>query len=282
MSSVAAKSSAPQTHDLSDREYEYFRSIIYDHCRINLGPNKRELVKARLNKRLRALKLPNFKAYIDLLQGPNSEEEWTNLIDSISTNYTFFFREPAHFEFLYKQALPELASGGGTFRVWSSACSSGEEPYSVSIVLDQFFKGQSEAYRIECTDISTRILAKAREGIFAPPQVEKIRRDWMKKYFEQGRRGNEVLFRIKEPVRGRLNFTHMNLMDRSFPWREPFQVVFCRNVMIYFDRETQEDLVQRIAQHIVPGGYLFIGHSESLTGVRHGLKLIKPSIYKKV
>ncbi len=268
--------------ELTDREYEYFRSMIYERCRINLGSNKRELVKARLNKRLRALKIPSFSGYIELLQTPAGEEEWTHLVDSISTNYTFFFREPAHFEFLYKQALPELSSPGRTFRVWSAACSSGEEPYSVAIVLDEFFKSGAGAYTVDCTDISTRILAKAREGIFAPPQVEKIRRDWMRKHFEQGRRGNDQLYRVKAPVRERLRFTHLNLMDRSFPWRDPFQVIFCRNVMIYFDRGTQEDLVQRMSQHLAPGGYLFIGHSESLTGVNHGLKLVKPSIYKKV
>ncbi|MGF1449131.1 MAG: CheR family methyltransferase [Opitutales bacterium] len=276
------QTSVPTQADLTDREYEYFRAMIYERCRINLGSNKRELVKARLNKRLRALKIGSFRGYIELLQTPAGDEEWTHLIDSISTNYTFFFREPTHFEFLYKQALPELARAGTTFRVWSAACSSGEEPYSVAIVLDEFFKAAAGAFRVECTDISTRILAKARDGIFAPPQVEKIRRDWMKKYFEQGRRGNDPLYRVKAPLRERLGFTHLNLMDRTFPWREAFQIIFCRNVMIYFDRATQEDLVQRMSKHLAPGGYLFIGHSESLTGVNHGLKLVKPSIYKKV
>ncbi len=265
---------------ISEKEYEFIRQLVYQHSRINLGPNKKELVMARLSKRLRACNLPSFKAYCDYLQSPSGEEELGNLIDAISTNHTFFFRENVHFEFLVNTVLPELAKTSQQFRVWSAASSSGEEPYSIAISLAESL-GLNNRWHVECSDISSKVLQKASDGIFAEDRVSKMPQNLLKTYFQKGQGRWEGYYRVKPQLRQNLTFQLLNLMDPSFPFREPFQVIFCRNVMIYFDRPTQEDLVNRLARYIVPGGYLMIGHAESLTGIKHPLKMIKPAIYKK-
>lgn len=274
----------PITH----AEYETVRKIVYENSRINLGPSKKELVMARLSKRLRALNLESYGEYLKLLKTPAGNEEMTNLIDSISTNHTYFFREPQHFDFLSQVILPQFCEGDGfrpsrTFKVWSAATSSGEEPYTIAIILDDFFSNyKSCTWNILCTDISTRVLQKARDGIFSKDRLGPVRPDWLIRYFDKGIGESDGFFRAKDFIRRSLTFRAQNLLAPSYPFRDTFQVVFCRNVMIYFDRETQEELVNKIYPLIEPGGYLIIGHAESLTNIKHQLKLVKPSIYRKV
>jgi len=274
---------------ITTAEYDFIRKIVYEHSRINLGPSKKELVMARLSKRLRALNLASYAEYITMIKSPAGKEEMTNLIDSISTNHTYFFREPQHFDFLSNIVLPQFCeqeargSSTKTFRVWSAATSSGEEPYTISLLLDDYFsrvKGWS--WNIFCTDISTRILAKAQEGVFAKDRIGPVRPDWLVKYFDKGIGESDGFYRVKEAIRRNLRFKAMNLLAPSYPFRETFHVIFCRNVMIYFDRDTQQELVEKMYPLLEPGGYLIIGHAESLTNVKHSLKLIKPSIYRKV
>jgi chemotaxis protein methyltransferase CheR len=275
---------------IKDTEYEFVRKIVYEHSRINLGPSKKELVMARLSKRLRALELPSYAEYIKFLKTPAGKEEMTNLIDSISTNHTYFFREPQHFDFLSQVILPEFCEGdagkrsGKQLRVWSAATSSGEEPYTISLILDDYFSTRAKGWTwsILCTDISTRILAKAEEGIFAKDRLGPVRPDWLIRYFDRGVGESDGFFRVKDEIRKNLTFKALNLLAPTYPFRETFQVVFCRNVMIYFDRETQQELVNKIYPLIEPGGYLIIGHAESLTNVKHPFKLVKPSVYRKV
>jgi len=279
----------PSTHDaptgsisLSEREYEAVRQLVYEHSRINLGPNKRELVTARLSKRLRSLHFNSFKDYLALLDSAEGKEEFSQLIDAISTNHTFFFRETGHFEFLEKKILP-AHNPRETLRIWSAACSSGEEPYSIAILLHDYFSRQKAgSCHIECSDISTKVLRLASDGIFAHERIANMRRDWLVRYFQKGRNQWAGHYRVKDSLRASLNFQRLNLMSPSFPFREPFQIIFCRNVMIYFDKPTQEDLVERLTRQLAPGGFLFIGHAESLTGIRHSLKMIEPAIYKKL
>jgi chemotaxis protein methyltransferase CheR len=271
-------------------DYEFIRDIVYSHSRINLGPDKQELVSARLGKRLRATGMATITDYCDFLRTPAGGEEVGNLIDVISTNHTYFFREEGHFEALRSVILPDLArrrerdrEPWSALRVWSAACSSGEEPYSISIALEEYFNSRPLSWprQIEATDISTRILAKAEAAIYPAETVSKLAPDMVKKYFQTGYAEQAGLYRVKTPFRSIVRFRRMNLLEGALPFDEPFQIIFCRNVMIYFDRATQEELINRLKSKLVPGGYLLVGHSESLTGINHGLKAIRPATYQK-
>ncbi|MBI2815123.1 MAG: protein-glutamate O-methyltransferase CheR [Opitutae bacterium] len=270
---------------MRETEFEFIRGLVYRHSRINLGADKRELVSARLGKRLRATRLPSIGAYCQLLQAETDGNELAHLIDEISTNHTFFFREIAHFEFLTRTALPELRARlprerWPAFQIWSAACSSGEEPYSIAMALEE---GSASAWpwRIECTDISHRILARAQAGIYREEAVAKLPPERSRRFFDRGHGPQEGNYRVKAALRARLGFQQLNLLEGEPPFAAPFQVIFCRNVMIYFDRKTQAELVQKLTRHLVPGGYLFVGHSESLTGIPHTLQAVRPAIYRR-
>ena len=270
---------------MRENEFEFIRGLVYEHSRINLGPDKRELVSARLGKRLRATNLTTVGDYCAFLQSERDGEELAHLIDAISTNHTFFFREIAHFDFLVQTAVPEMQARARTERwprldLWSAACSSGEEPYSIAILLDECL-GKTWPWHIECTDISNRILAKAAAGIYREDAVGKLTPARTRNYFQCGHGPQEGNYRIKAALRANLNFQQLNLLEGEPPFSHPFHVIFCRNVMIYFDRPTQEELVQKLTRRLVPGGYMFVGHSESLTGIRHGLQTVRPAIYRR-
>ncbi len=269
--------------NLTEQDYEYIRKLVYQESRIDLGENKRELVTARLGKRLRATGITDFPTYRKLLESKGGDGEMTHLIDAISTNHTFFFREIKHFEFMRQVVLPAAVKGTPeTFRIWSAASSSGEEPYSIAIDLDDFFRRHPAwKWQIEATDISTRILERARAGIYAAERLRDVRPDWMPLYFQKGVGEYEGQFRLKAEVRRRVEFTHLNLLQPKYPFQDRFHMIWCRNVMIYFDRPTQEQLIAQLSERLLPGGYLFIGHSESLTGINHPLKALKPAIYQK-
>jgi chemotaxis protein methyltransferase CheR len=269
---------------MRDSEFEFIRSLVYERSRISLGPDKRELVSARLGKRLRATNTPSLGAYCELLQAPNAEEELGNLIDAISTNHTFFFREQAHFDFLRDTIVPEMSARAraerwGRFLVWSAACSSGEEPYSIAMTLAGLLPVWP--WHIEATDISRRILARADAAIYPWESVGRLSPDTIKSHFQRGYGPQDGLYRVKPGLRERVSFRHLNLLEGELPSADPFHVIFCRNVMIYFDRPTQEQLVTRLARRLVPGGYLLVGHSESLTHIHHGLRMVRPAIYQK-
>lgn len=268
-------------------DYQFIRELVYRHSRINLGPDKHELVSARLGKRLRATGKDNVEDYCTLLRGPQGTEELGHLIDCISTNHTYFFREEGHFAALRDIILPELETRREqehwpTLRVWSAASSSGEEPYSIAMALDEFFSDRPRAWpwRIEATDISSRILAKAEAAIYPAETVSKLGAARTKAYFQTGYGPQEGFYRVRPALRSLVHFHRLNLLEGQPPFSEPFQVIFCRNVMIYFDRPTQEELVRRLKSRLVPGGYLLVGHSESLTGISHGLTMVRPATYQ--
>lgn len=271
-----------------ERDYEFIRGLVYTHSRINLGADKKELVSARLGKRLRATGLTTITDYCRYLQGPKAGEELPHLIDVISTNHTYFFRENAHFDFLTQTILPELMAKRAAARwpklnLWSAACSSGEEPYTLALVLDQFFGRQAAAWpwQIDATDISNPILKKAQEGIYKADAVDKIPPAQLRTFFQEGTGLLAGSFKVKPELQKNIRFRQLNLLGASLPFTEPFQVIFCRNVMIYFDRPTQEELVTRLTRLLVPGGYLLVGHSESLTGIKHTLESMKPAVYRR-
>lgn len=268
-------------------DYQFICDTVYKHSRINLGPDKTELVSARLGKRLRATGLPTITDYCNFLRSPGAEEEIGHLIDNISTNHTFFFREEAHFKALRDIILPDLLrrrvqQKWPTLRTWSAACSSGEEPYSLAIALEEYLsaKGNPWPWQIEGTDISSRILVKAERAIYPESIISRLPAGLAKKYFQVGFADQAGNYRVKREIRDRVRYQRLNLLEGALPFREPFQIIFCRNVMIYFDRETQTELVNRLKSCLAPGGYLLVGHSESLSGINHGLKLICPATYQ--
>jgi len=274
---------------MRDSDYHFIRSLVYERSRINLGPDKRELVAARLGKRLRAMQIASISDYCSYLRTPDSQDEVANLIDAISTNHTYFFREDHHFEFLRTNALPELAGRQRVerwpaLRVWSAASSSGEEPYSLAITLAETLPALAPdlAWRIDATDISHRILDRARAAIYSEEGVAgHVPDPLLKKYFQRGFGPQEGNFRVKPSLQEHVVFSYLNLIDGPFPFPDQFHVILCRNVMIYFDRPTQEDLIAKLTRQLVPGGYLLVGHSESLTGIRHSLTLLAPAIYRR-
>ena len=272
---------------MRDKEFEFICTLVYEHSRIHLGPDKRELVAARLGKRLRATQLNDIGDYCHLLQSKNAGEELAHLIDAISTNHTFFFRENAHFDFLRSHILPEMlqrqrAERWPKFYIWSAASSSGEEPYSLAITLAEALPSAiGWPWQIEATDISHRILEKARAAIYRGEVVDRLPTACIRKYFQRGVGAQEGNYRVKPELSAKVSYHQLNLLEGEPPFRDPFQVIFCRNVMIYFDRKTQEELVARLTRRLVPGGYLLVGHSESLSGVKHTLQMVKPAIYRK-
>jgi chemotaxis protein methyltransferase CheR len=271
---------------LADRDFEFLCRIIYEHSSIRLGPDKRTLVASRLAKRLRQLQLPDYHAYCELLRSAEGAGELRFLIDRISTNHTHFFREAKHFDFLRETVVPQwrtqTSARSGVFRVWSSACSSGEEPYTLAIELaDYLAPAGTNSWQIEASDISTRVLEMARKGVYDTDKLGGVKPDVLRRHFQKGVGEWEGHYRIKEELRDRVSFHHLNLLEGNYPFAHAFDVIFCRNVMIYFDRATQETLVGHLAERLAPGGYLMVGHSESLSGIHHSLRQVQPAIYMK-
>lgn len=270
---------------MRESEFEFIRKLVYQRSRICLDAGKREMVSARLGKRLRATQLSTVSEYCQLLQSPEAGEELAHLIDAISTNHTFFFRENAHFEFVRDRIVPEMrqrrqGERWPRFLAWSAACSSGEEPYSLAITLQESL-GTEWDWHIQCTDISHRILDQAGKAIYRTDVIERMPPASVKKYFQQGVGPQAGNYRVRPELRQRLSFHQLNLLERDSPLPDPFHVIFCRNVMIYFDRQTQEELVRRLTKRLLPGGYLLVGHSESLTGINHALELVRPATYRR-
>jgi chemotaxis protein methyltransferase CheR len=270
---------------LADEDYEFLCSLIYERSRIHLGPDKRVLVSSRLAKRLRHHGLGGYGEYCDLLRSPRGEAELQFLIDRISTNHTHFFREKKHFDFLSQTLIPKWQAEGRRaepVRIWSAASSTGEEAYSIAVHLaEHFAPAESGRWQIEGTDISTRVLEIARAGVYEVEKLECVAPDVLRRHFQRGVKEWAGHLRAKDELRRRMNFQHLNLLDGQYPFTRPFDLIFCRNVMIYFDRPTQETLVELLAEKLVPGGHLLVGHSESLSGVRHTLKLVQAAIYVK-
>lgn len=272
--------------ELSEKEFQAFSDLVHQKAGINLHSGKKQLVRARLATRIRSLKLGTFSQYYDYVINDHKGDELVLLLDSISTNLTQFFREPKHFDFMAEKFLPELAaarlkSDQRQIRVWSAGCSTGEEPYSIAItLLDNLSSFTGWDIKILATDLSTRVLGVARQAVYAEERVRDIPSATMRKYFQAGRGDWSGCFKVKDAVKKLVVFRRLNLMD-PLPFSNPMDLIFCRNVMIYFDKKTQGELVDRLYQSLAKDGYLFIGHSESLTGVKHSFKYVQPTVYRK-
>lgn len=283
-SRLSALSRSPAA--LSAAAYGTLVRLVHEHSRIRLGPDKQSMLANRLSRRLRGLGLESYDAYCALLESTSGTEEIGNLVDLISTNHTRFFREPEHFAALTNRMLPELVprlqAEGSSLRVWSAAASSGEEPYTLAIVVAEYFRGHpSVDWRIDASDISRRMLEHAREGIYDLTRVESASPDLVRRYFQKGVGARAGACRIQPSLRHHVHFHHLNLFQTSYPVPAPQHVIFCRNVMIYFDPPSRAALVQRMTQHLAPGGYLVVGHSESLLGIRHPLESLRHGIYRR-
>jgi len=269
----------PVSTKLSARQFKKVSDIVYRECGINLRSGKEALVRARLTKRLRALGIEGFREYLKYLESDKGRQELGLMIDVMTTNKTSFFREMAHFDFLGKTVLPELT--GRRLRFWSAACSSGEEPFSLAmLLLDSVPDIRSKDVKILATDISPTILAKARKATYGEGTLQDLPPGFLRKYFIKIQNERSQAYQVTTNVRRMVRIARLNLMD-AWPLKGPFNIIFCRNVMIYFDRPTQQKLVNRFWEILEPGGYLFVGHSEGMSGVKHKFRYVQPAIYLK-
>lgn len=260
-------------------DFDRIRQLIYDRFGIDLR-GKQTLVSGRLQKKIRELHLRSFADYFDHVQNDSSGAALTAMVDALTTNHTSFFREVQHFKFLREIILPRLG-GHANLSIWSAACSTGEEPYSIAFtLLEELGTSASQRARILATDVSTRALRHAEHGVFAAERFENVPHEQMRRHLLKGSGDHAGKYLVKEEARSLVRFQQLNLME-DFSHLGSFSVIFCRNVMIYFDKATQENLVNRLAHQLVPGGYLLTGHAESLNGVAHQLEYVCPATYRK-
>lgn len=270
----------------SDAAYAFLSELIHRHSRILLGPDKRSLVAGRLVRRLHVLALGSFDDYCDRLRSTGADEEVGILIDLVTTNHTHFFREPAHFEYLASDVLPrlvrDLAGEGRECRIWCAAAASGEEAYSLAIVLaEQARVAPGLSWRVHASDISRRMLDRCRMAVYEAGRVRLPDTAWLPRYFRRGFGEREGRYRVKPDLRGHVDVERINLFQPAYQLRPGLDVIFCRNVMIYFDVDSRQELVQRLFEHLTPGGYLFVGHAESLLGLRHAFENVRPGVYRR-
>ena len=262
---------------LQKHEFNWIKDYLYSHAGIVLNDSKHALVCGRLDKRLRHLGLSSYTQYFNLFGKPGYDQETAMAIDLLTTNETYFFREPKHFDYLKTQILPKHPPNR-PLRFWSAACSSGEEAYTLAMLSAEHSK--TSQWEIIVTDISTRVLEKARRGLYPLNASEKIPAAYLKKYCLKGAGEYDGFFLVDPSLRQRVHFQHANLIE-TLPQLGQFDVIFLRNVMIYFDTDTKQKLIDRIQHHLLPGGLFVISHSESLNGLKTELQGIVPSIYQK-
>jgi chemotaxis protein methyltransferase CheR len=248
--------------DFGDQDFERVRTLIHARAGIALSPTKREMVYSRLARRLRELRMTTFRKYLALLDD-GGHPEWENFVNALTTNLTSFFRESHHFPMLADH-LRERARSGEPIELWCAASSTGEEPYSMAITAIETFSSVSPPVRIHATDVDTQVLAYAERGIYPADRVEKLSPERMRRFFLRGTNDQEGSVRVRPELRALVRFSRLNLLDRQWPLKTRFDAIFCRNVMIYFDRQTQRGIVERFVPLMKPDGLLFAGHSESL------------------
>lgn len=272
--------------NISDEEFLLIQSLIYNNFGINLTDKKRYLVNHRLQKLLNETNFKSFKEYYNYLLRDKSLNALSNLVNKLTTNYTFFNREKSHFDFFIQVALPEIVNllkgkNSKDLRIWCAGCATGEEAYMITILMFEFF---GEKYKewdagLLATDICSDVLKVAQIGIYSEDKMKLIPKNLRCKYFNNLGNG---LWSVKDEIKKEITFRRFNLMHKEFPFKRPFHIIFCRNVMIYFDQPTRDKLVKNFYTYTEPEGYLFIGHSESLNLSQSMYKYVKKSIYKKV
>jgi chemotaxis protein methyltransferase CheR len=265
---------------LRPEEFEKISRLAYEQIGLDLHSGKEGLVAARLGKKLRELGMKSFQTYYDYVKADRSGAAMEAMVDQLTTNHTSFFRESRHFDFLCGTIFPALRSRS-EIHIWSAACSSGEEPYSIAMsLLEEWPQEAAVKVRIKASDISRRVLAQAKRGVYTAERLRNVPEAMLHRYLLKGQKTFANSFRFKDNVRSMIDFGHLNLMEQ-LPEQYRCSVIFCRNIMIYFDMPTKQRLVERLSQHLEYGGYLLIGHSESLNNLSHGLEYISPATYRK-
>jgi len=269
---------------MNRRNFAMLSSYIYDYSGIKMPESKKTMLEGRLRRRLRATGCRTLDDYCDyVFKGDHVADEGLHLINAVTTNKTDFFREPAHFDYLTDTILPAFkASGMRTIRAWSAACSTGPEPYTMAMVLDDFADTRGgPSYGILATDLDTEVLAAARAGIYPSDLVEPVPADLQRKYVMRSLDPRRRDIRMRPELRSAIGFARLNLMDDRYPVGEAMHLIFCRNVLIYFDKPTQRKVVTRLVDCLAPGGYLFLGHSESITGLDLPLTQVANTVFKR-
>lgn len=270
-------------YKITDEEFNLLAAYIKDQSGINLRAEKKTLLVSRLSHVLRDLGIEDFKTYYKMLLKDEAGVEISRLIDRITTNHTYFMRETDHFRYLTERVLPfwDESIGDRDLRVWCAASSSGEEAYTLAILLEEYFGNRLQSWdkKILATDLSKSILDKAKAGIYSEDQVSSLPKTWQLNYFDKK---SPKTFQVKEGLKKEVIFRRFNLLEPKFPFKKKFHVIFCRNVMIYFDNPTKEKLIEKMYDSLEVGGYLFIGQSESINKAQTRFKYVKPAIYRKL
>ncbi|WP_297506856.1 CheR family methyltransferase [uncultured Caulobacter sp.] len=284
MSRAALAESSAEREPLSARNFQRLATFIQDYSGIKMPPNKRTMLEGRLRRRMRANGILAVNDYCRFLfEEGGLEAETIHLIDAVTTNKTEFFREPVHFDYLLAQGLPALAARGKRdIRVWSAACSTGAEPYTLAMILDEFCQARRDLdYSILCTDICTEVLGQAIAGRFPETMIEPVSMSRRQRYLLRARDASRAEVRVKPELRAKLSFARLNLMDEAYPVETGLDIVFCRNILIYFDKATQAKVLRRLCDHLAPGGYLFLGHSESIVGIELPVTQIANTVFQR-
>jgi len=274
---------------ISPRNFQRLAAFVYQYSGIKLPPSKQTMVEGRLKRRLRALQIATLDAYCAYLFEKNGlEDESIHLIDSLTTNKTDFFREPAHFDFLARHVLPALVSEQrNPIKVWSAACASGAEPYTLAMVIDAFLSARGPSthgrtsYSILATDLCTEVLDVAQRGVYPQDVLSPTPEPLRQKYVRTSKDRSAGLCRIAPSLRGQVGFARLNLMDQSYAVGRDMDAIFCRNVLIYFDKPTQQAVLTKLCSHLRVGGYLFLGHSESVAGLSLPIEQVANTIFQR-
>ncbi len=271
---------------MSASDFNKLSNFIYDEYGIKLTPVKKTMLESRLQKRLTALQIDSYKEYCDLVfSTQGKQQELIHMIDLVTTNKTDFFREPAHFDFLTTQILPEFINSNPNkqLKVWSAGCSSGEEPYTLAMVLNEYaVNTQPFNYTITATDLSTQVLNKAITAVYSEERIAGIPLQLKRKYFLKSKDPQKKTVRVIPQLRNKVNISRLNFIDEVLNISADFDIIFCRNVIIYFDKNTQEKVINKLCEKLKPGGFFFLGHSESITNMRVPLEQLKPTVFQKL
>lgn len=266
---------------MSPDTFNRLRTIVYDKSGISLGENKLALVRARVAKRIRALKLHDYESYLRYLTERGGGDEIQHLVDAISTNVTSFYRESVHFDYLREIIRSWMARGRNHFRFWSAAASTGEEPYTLAIEILEAVGTHAVNARILATDINVQVLEHCLKGEYTADKVQPVPKALLHRYFTHRTENEKMFYSVNKVLRDMILFRQLNLSTIPYPIKTPLDMIFCRNVMIYFDKQVRARLLGEFYRLLKPGGYLMVGHAESITSMAHGFDCLKPSVYRK-
>jgi chemotaxis protein methyltransferase CheR len=272
--------------NMTDREFRQLRELVYERLGINLTGKKRSMLIGRLQKLLRTSGFKNFQDYYEYLVNDAGMKAMTELINRVTTNYSFFYRGKSHFEYFVEAVLPEVVGSlkkrnSRDLRIWTAGCSTGEEPYMLTMLMREFFGNEYSLWDggILATDISEKVLTFARQGIYPAERTKEVPVQLRNKYLKKL---NDGQMAVNDTIKNEVIFRKFNLINKHYPFKKPFQIIFCRNVRIYFDKQTRDTLLHRFYEKTEPGGYLFIGHSETLGREQTLYKYIMPAVYKRL